>query len=58
MDLNYLLYRHQVSVMRAAASVCASTRRSHDALAQGYAERVANLQSQLGADAAPLGVTA
>ncbi len=50
MDLNYLLYRHQVSLMRAEAAVCSCSRRSHRDLARGYAERIGAIRSSLGAD--------
>lgn len=48
MDLNYLLYRHQVSLMRAKASDCLCASRSHRGLATGYAERIRVLRSAMG----------
>jgi len=48
MDLNYLLYRHQVSLMRAKASDCLCATRSHRDLAKGYADRIRVLRSALG----------
>ena len=48
MDLNYLLYRHQVSLMRAKSSDCLCASRSHRGLAKGYAERIRALRSALG----------
>ncbi|MCR5869688.1 MULTISPECIES: hypothetical protein [unclassified Sphingomonas] len=48
MDLNYLLYRHQVSLMRAKASDCRCASRSHRGLAHGYAERIRVLRSAMG----------
>lgn len=48
MDLNYLLYRHQVSLMRAKATECQCARSSHRDLARGYAERISVLRSELG----------
>ena len=48
MDLNYLLYRHQVSLMRAKSSDCLCASRSHRGLAKGYAERIRVLRSALG----------
>jgi hypothetical protein len=49
MDLNYLLYRQQVSLMRADAAACSSSRFSHRALAKGYSDRIRTLQVALGA---------
>ncbi|WP_288456813.1 hypothetical protein [uncultured Sphingomonas sp.] len=40
MDLNYLLHRQQVSLMKAAAAVCREARYSHALMAQGYARRI------------------
>lgn len=40
MALNYLLHRHQVSLMRADAASCVSARSSHLALANGYARQI------------------
>lgn len=40
MALNYLLHRHQVSLMRADAAACVSARSSHRALANGYARQI------------------
>lgn len=37
MDINYLLYREQVSRMRAEQAKSAGARRSHHGLAEGYA---------------------
>lgn len=51
MDLNYLLFRHQVSLMRANAAQCSCSRRSHHGLAAGYAARIRVLQGALGVDA-------
>ncbi|WP_186456844.1 hypothetical protein [Sphingomonas suaedae] len=50
MDLNYLLYRHQVSLMRAEAADCLCARRSHRDLARGYAQRIGALRAAHGAD--------
>jgi hypothetical protein len=49
MDLNYLLSRHQVSLMRADAALCSEARYSHRALARGYADRIRELQERVGA---------
>ena len=44
MDLNYLLHRHQISLMRADAAACGPSRMAHQKLAGLYATPVANLQ--------------
>ncbi|MDF7775985.1 hypothetical protein P1X14_12070 [Sphingomonas sp. AOB5] len=49
MDLNYLFHRQQVSLMRADAATCTSSRFSHLGMAQGYADRIRSLQLSLGA---------
>ena len=49
MDLNYLLSRHQISIMRAEAASCREARLSHRGLANGYADRIRELQSALDA---------
>ena len=49
MDLNYLLSRHQISLMRADATDCRSARHAHRGLAAGYASRIRLLQRELGA---------
>jgi hypothetical protein len=43
MGLNYLLHRHQVSLMRSDAASCVSARSSHRALAVGYARQIEQL---------------
>lgn len=53
MDLNYLLSRHQVSLMRAAAAACSEARHSHQGLARSYAERIRLLRERLGAGSTP-----
>lgn len=45
LDLNYLLSRHQISLMRAGSSACSSSRRSHQGLAAGYAARIRTIQA-------------
>jgi hypothetical protein len=45
MDLNQLLYRQQVSLMRADAAASPEARHSHRGLARGYAERIRALQA-------------
>jgi hypothetical protein len=37
LDLNYLLHREQISLMRARRAACGSSRASHAGLARGYA---------------------
>ncbi len=54
MSLNYLLHRHQVSLMRAAAAPSADVRRAHEGLAAGYADRVTAIGVPAGATTAPL----
>jgi hypothetical protein len=44
LDLNHLLFRHQVSLMRADAAASPEARHSHRGLAAGYAARVLVLQ--------------
>lgn len=41
MDLNYLYQRHQVSLFMAENAACEQSRRAHQALADGYAARIA-----------------
>lgn len=52
MDLNYLLHRHQVSLMRALAGDSSEARHAHRGLATGYGKRIAALRATMGA--APL----
>jgi len=54
MDLNYLLARHQVSLMRADTAACSGARHSHQGLARGYAERIRQLRERLGTGASLL----
>jgi len=49
MDLNQLLHRHQISLMRAADAGCVEARISHQGLAALYAKRIANLVGKTGA---------
>lgn len=51
MDLNYLLARHQTSLIRAARAACTSSRLAHEGLAAGYAARVNALHEAKGAPA-------
>ena len=49
MDLNYLLHRHQISLVRAGNASCNRARRAHDDLAMGYAARITEYRETLGA---------
>lgn len=49
MDLNYLLHRHQLSLMLGHAATSCEARRAHHGLAAGYAGRIRSLQQDLGA---------
>ena len=49
MDLNYLLARHQVSLMRAQDAVACEARVAHRRLANEYAVRIDALRVHLGA---------
>lgn len=40
MDLNYLLHRHQVSLMHAEAAMCIESRHAHRTLAGRYADQI------------------
>jgi hypothetical protein len=57
MDLNYLLSRHQISLMQADAAACSEARIAHRGRAGHYAERIRELQSELGAAPALIGQT-
>ncbi|MFS2111444.1 hypothetical protein ACCC88_17270 [Sphingomonas sp. Sphisp140] len=50
MDLNYLLHRHQISLMRASAAASVEARHAHEGLARGYAKRIAGLRTLLAAN--------
>lgn len=54
MDINELLYRQQVSLMRAAAAACASSRLSHMGLARGYAKRIESVRQSMGVSGSSL----
>ncbi len=45
MDLNYLYYRHQLSLMKADAAATPSVRAVHLGFARGYAARIAGKRS-------------
>lgn len=40
MDLNYLFYRQQVSLLRARAASSPESRAAHEGLARGYREKI------------------
>lgn len=48
-DLNYLLYRHQVSLVRARDAASPEARHAHQGLVRGYAVRIAELRDALSA---------
>lgn len=54
MGLNYLLHRHQVSLMRAASAPKPEARRSHRALASGYARQIEAMTRPGRGERAPL----
>lgn len=43
MDLNYLLHRHQVSLMRSNAAGSPEARHAHNGLVRGYAHQIREL---------------
>ena len=49
MDLNYLLHRHQVALMRAATAASPEAAYSHDGMARCYERKIASLRELLGA---------
>ncbi|WP_200909385.1 MULTISPECIES: hypothetical protein [unclassified Sphingomonas] len=49
MDLNDLLHRHQVSLMRAAHAKSVEAAHSHGGMARGYERQIASLRDLLGA---------
>ena len=51
MDLNYLLARHQTSLMRATSAACVLSREAHVGLAAGYGARVNASHVESGATA-------
>lgn len=51
MDLNYLLARHQVSVVAARNAASLGARLAHGAFASAYEARIHSMQSDLGATA-------
>ncbi|WP_315763987.1 hypothetical protein [Sphingomonas sp. Y38-1Y] len=57
MDLNYLLARHQVSLMRADQSACVASRRSHQGLASAYAAQIRTVQADFTGSRSVIGAT-
>lgn len=51
MDLNYILSRHQLSLVAADTAPCMAARAAHRGLANGYAERIRSFQRTVGATA-------
>lgn len=51
MDLNYLLSRHQVLLMRAENAACGEAMAAHRDLARAYAAQIRALQTRLAAGA-------
>jgi len=51
MDLDYLLSRHQISLIRADSAACREAAIAHRGLARGYAVQIRALQERLGANA-------
>lgn len=54
MDLNYLLHRHQISLIRASESDGCDVRNVHMRFAAAYAARIDKLGTLAGAEAAAL----
>lgn len=50
MDLNYLLSRHQVALMRADSATCAEAEIAHRGMAREYAGRIRLLRQLIGAE--------
>lgn len=49
MDLNFLLRRHQLSLMRAERSMTPRDKRAHEQFARDYAEQIHFIRNALGA---------
>lgn len=49
MDLNLLYSRHQISLIRASSALDAASRAFHATLAEGFARRIKDVRSQIGA---------
>lgn len=52
MDLNHLLHRQQISLMRADMAECGEAEFAHRGLADGYAARIAEFRTKLCSGAA------
>lgn len=51
MDLNYILRRHQLSLVACSTAASPEARSAHRAFAREYAQRIRNFQHALGATA-------
>ncbi|MGN5375294.1 hypothetical protein [Sphingomonas hankookensis] len=49
MDLNYLLHRHQVALMRAATAASPEAAHAHGGMARCYERQIASQRDTLGA---------
>ncbi len=47
MDLNYLFARHQVSLMKASATLCGEARAAHLGMARLYALRIDDVRNAM-----------
>jgi hypothetical protein len=54
MDLNYLLSRHQIALMRADVADCTEAAIAHRGMAREYAKRIRVLQRLIGAEGTSL----
>ena len=52
MDLNSLLHRHQLSLMKAGRSLSPREQRAHDQFARDYAEQIGLVRDALGSPTA------
>jgi hypothetical protein len=55
-DLNLLLQRHQLALMRLDRSATAEERRSHEQFVRDYAEKIRAVRMRLGATSALRGL--
>ena len=55
MDLNFLLHRHQLSLMIADRALTRRERRAHDQFAREYADQIRFTRAALGATSSPPG---
>ena len=56
MDLNFLLHRHQLSLMSADRAPNSHERRVHDQFAREFAEQIRATRNALGAGRSPAGL--